>query len=239
MSRHRPDESGLSVVESILALGVVGLLLSGGLLLHRTTVRAQERATTTLMSLEAASTLAERLRSERGTRSDPAAVPASDPTVAVASRRAPDVLWSAGPCRSRALHEFATVTAGAAGPGVTLVLAAPALDPGVLTLLLRDEIGGAPDAVTVAMTRADGSVATDVPDEDGCLVVPASAGPVRVDVSGPDGTASAVLAAAEGATRFDIGAVGAVIVELVLPGPAPDEVDDGDEEAPGEEAARP
>ncbi len=228
MSGRGPDESGLNVVESILALGVVGLLLAGGLLLHRTTVRAQERATMTLTWLEAASTLAERVRSERGPESAPAPAPSSDPMGAAASRRAAVGLWSPGPCRTRAGHEVVTVTAGPAGAGVTLDLAAPAPDPGTLELHLRDALGGAPDGVTVGLASADGSDATIVPDEAGCVVVPSTAGPVRVDVSGAHGTTSTILAAADGVNTFRVGAVGTVIVEVVLPGPVPDAIDDGD-----------
>lgn len=193
-ARPHGDEAGAALVESVVALALVGLLIGGGHELHRAVVRGRLQSEATLTALRDAASAAELVRVGLS-------VP-GDGTVTVATPPG-DPVWTPDGCRDgggtrplRIAVPRGGVDAGSAPP-VVLDVAAPAEVEG-RTVVVRDPSGAPLPGVDVTLRDATGTERTLTADADGCVALPDVVGPALV-TPGVDGAVGAVpIGAADG-----------------------------------------
>ena len=193
-ARPRGDDAGAALVESVVALALVGLLVGGGHELHRAVVRARLQTEATLTALRDAASAAELVRVGLS-------VPA-DGTVTVATP-AGDPVWTPDGCRdgggTRPLRIEVPRDGADAGsaPPVVLDVAAPAEVDG-RTVVVRDPSGAPLAGVDVTHRDAAGTERTLTSDADGCVALPDVVGPALVAAVVDDAVGAVPIGVADG-----------------------------------------
>ncbi len=212
------DESGASLIEAVVALGLVAVVAAGSQANLVATLRAQTRAEATLRTLEDVEAAVERAR---------IGIP-PEPGPVVVSEAAVTRLWWPARCREDGGPVDARIHAVDHDPEVggpelarnAVHAALPGQLPSGQVLVLEAVEGGPRSGAVVSLAAAGQEVVEVVADRDGCVRLPDGAGPVRIVADG--GPSLAIPGPTGGAVRVVVPGSGLLAVSVRSVGVLPD-----------------
>lgn len=209
-------ELGLSLVEVLIAAGLVAMTMAGGQRIVAAAAEARLGAEHLLGALEQAEARVELLRVV------PEGEGADDDLVASA--------WRAAPCRtSRPWRRTAVEVVGqdAAVAGL-LFGTGPTGGTGSQVIALRDGDGSGMAEAVVELVATDGSVTSATSDGDGCVILPAEVeGRLELSGSSPGGR-YVLLSGGPQVVEVVVMAEGWIRIDVVSDGSWPDRVSGGE-----------